>query len=278
MSKKAVHLDPKELERLYYKERLGIDAIATRLNTSHGSVWRAMEEYGIARRDLSQAEIKHHRTSFTGDLYQKAYLIGLRLGDLWVHMDKPGVGSKTIVVSCHSTSQDQLALVQSLFEPYGHVQTTTYADGSAQVLCYLDNTFEFLLPKEDNIPPWILESEDYFVAFLAGYVDAEGSFCVPRTGRAQFQLKSCDVNILFQIHTFLTRHLNVDCSPPRQVQERGAPTGKGYRLQQDVWLLSIGSKRALYRLSRLLEPYIKHAKRKHDLYAVLDNVMQRGID
>ncbi|MCX7841252.1 MAG: hypothetical protein N2559_17580, partial [Anaerolineae bacterium] len=204
MANKTVHLNREELEYLYLVERLGIDAIAARLKTSHGSVWRALDEYGITRRDLSDACTKHHRANFSGDLREKAYLIGLRLGDLWVSKNKPGIGSKTILVSCHSSSHEQIELVRSLFEIYGHVHITTYLDGSAQIVCYLNETFEFLLPKEDAIPDWILNSADYFVSFLAGYVDAEGSFCVPRNGCAQFQLKSCDVCIIHTIRNFLT--------------------------------------------------------------------------
>ncbi len=278
MAKKSVRLDPEELERLYFEEHLGIDAIAARLNTSHGSVWRAMDEYGIIRRGPSEATVRHHRTAFSGNLYEKAYLIGLRLGDLWVRRNKPGAGSKTIVVSCHSTSHEQITLVQSLFEPYGHTHITNYADGSTQILCFLDNTFEFLLYKEDKIPPWILERADYFIPFLAGYVDAEGSFCVPCNGYAQFQLKSSDVNIIHEIGVFLTQQLGVNCPPPRRAQKRGDPTGKGYRLQKDVWVLAIGSKRSLYQFCTLLEHHIKHPKRKRDLYTVLNNVVKRGID
>lgn len=278
MANKTVHLKREELEYLYLVEGLGIDAIAARLNTSHGSVWRAMDAYGIIRRDLSAAITKHHRADFSGSLYEKAYLIGLRLGDLWVSKNKPGIGSKTIVVSCHSSSHEQIELIRMLFETYGHVHTTIYSDGSVQILCYLNETFAFLLPKEDAVPDWILRSTDHFLPFLAGYIDAEGSFSVPRNGQAQFQLKSCDVRIIHTIREFLTQQLGMNVPPPRRVQKRGDMTGQGYRLKNDVWLLAIASKRPLYEFCQLLEPHIKHPKRKRDLCAVLKNVTERGIE
>jgi hypothetical protein len=40
----------------------------------------------------------------------------------------------------------------------------------------LNVTFDFLLPKQDAVPGWILESDEPFFAFLAGYIDAEGYF------------------------------------------------------------------------------------------------------
>src|SRR5205823_9762542 len=45
---------------------------------------------------------------------------------------------------------------------------------SIGMIARLNMTFEFLLPKQDAVPEWILESDEPFFAFLAGYVDAEG--------------------------------------------------------------------------------------------------------
>jgi hypothetical protein len=277
MPKKRVYLDPDELRRLYEEERIGIDAIAAKLHTSHGSVWRAMEAFCIPRRTLSEAITKHKRVDFSGDPAEQAYLIGFRSGDLWVRRVKPGPGSRTIMVSCHTTRSEQIALVQSLFSRYGHARITYDRSGSQQILCYLNESFGFLLAKQDRIASWILRKPALFLAFLAGYVDAEGSFCVDRHGHTQFQLKSYDLNILKQITSFLTRRLHVRCHPPRLAQARGSPTGKGYRLRQDAWMISIARKETLFAFCRLLEPHLRHAKRRNDLAKVLAELQAEPV-
>ena len=224
-----------------------------------------MQQFGIPRRELSEAITRHKRENFSGKPVERAYLIGLRLGDLWVRKNKPGPKSKTIVVSCHTTRLEQLDLIHSLFSAYGHVQITHPSDDSWQILCYLNSSFEFLLPKDDRVPAWVLVDSSQFLAFLAGYVDAEGSFCIDCNGRASFQLKSCDIGILNEISAFLNSRLGLSCHPPRLAQSRGSPTGRGYRLKKEAWVFSIGSKQTLNRFCVLIKPYLRHRKRKGDL-------------
>ena len=47
------------LERLYWDERLSIDAIARQLNVSVTPVWRSMERHNVRRR--SEAEVRQLR-------------------------------------------------------------------------------------------------------------------------------------------------------------------------------------------------------------------------
>jgi hypothetical protein len=266
-----IFLDAAQLRRLYNVKHLGIDDIAAKLGSSHGTVWRAMESFGIERRKLSEAVRKHQRKDFSENKSEKAYLIGLRLGDLWVKKNKPGLGSKTVVVSCHSSRQEQVELVKSLFSEYGHVRTTYSSKGTIRVMCYMNTSFDFLLPKKDQIPFWIMRQSGWFLSFLAGYVDAEGSFCVDRHERPSFQLKSYDINILKGISRFLPR-LGVECNGPRLAQSRGSPTGKGYALNKDAWVFSIAQKKMLRRFCRLIIPHLKHSKRKNDAAKVLGHL------
>jgi hypothetical protein len=269
MAYKRIFLDRYELERLYNNERLGIDAIAAKLGTSHGTVWRAFDRYGIPRRSLSEAHTRHPRQDFSGDKNEKAYLIGLRLGDLWVRKNKPGAGSKSIVVSCHTTIPEQVNLVESVFAPYGYVYVKRNPGGTLRVLGYLNLTFEFLLPKQDQIPAWIFGKSSWFLNFLGGYIDAEGSFCVPRNGSASFQLKTYDIHILEQIAHFLHAQLKIPCHPPRLAQKQGSPTGARYRLKKDAWTFSIARKDSLREFCILVAPYLKHKKRQDALRRVL---------
>src|SRR5207247_5680529 len=107
---------------------------------------------------------------------EMAYLVGFRHGDLHVELVV-----NTIVVKCTSTRAEQVELFRELFEPYGHVYTdeATLSRRKRQsigMIARLNRTFDFLLPKQDQLPEWVRESDATFFAFFAGYLDAEGYF------------------------------------------------------------------------------------------------------
>ena len=66
--------------------------------------------------------------------------------------------------------------------PYGHVNTRNGTIGETQVECHLDMSFDFLLPKEDQVPGWVASDDEYFWAFLAGYMDAESHIGLRKAG------------------------------------------------------------------------------------------------
>src|SRR4029078_8451083 len=116
------------------------------------------------------------RLDFSGDLTEKAYLVGFRQGDLHVALE-----GNTIVVKCTSTRSEQVELFRLLFETYGHVFTdeATLARRRRQsigMMARINRTFDFLLPKQDLLPEWVRDSEETLFAYFAGYVDAEGYF------------------------------------------------------------------------------------------------------
>ena len=276
MAHRKIFVSCDQLRELYHVRKMSMMSTAKELGVSRSTVRRRLIEYSIPLRGKAEAHVRHVRHDFSGDLVEKAYLIGFRTGDLFVAMNK-GAQSETIVASCHSSKQEQVDLVRSLFEPFGHVSVTKYASGTQQVVAYLNPTFDFLLPKHDVIPDWIASSAEFFAAFLAGYIDAEGSFCITRHGVALFQLKSSDIAVLKQIHRGLIDHFDLSLPQPRCVQRRGEKSNRNYRLSRDVWTLATGAKTSLYRLGKLLEPYLKHSKRRRNLGEVLDNVLSRGL-
>jgi hypothetical protein len=142
--------------------------------------------------------------------------------------------------------------------------------------CHLNRSFDFLLPKQDSIPGWIVEDRARFIEFLAGYTDAEGCFCMPADRMAIFRLQSYDVNILHQIHARLIQY-GVECPVPRLAIPKGYRNSEGYSLRQDCWGLTVKRKLALSRLCALLEPSLKHSTRRQGLSAVWRNVIERGI-
>lgn len=266
-----------ELERLYVLEGLDTSEIGRMFGVCGDTVRRHLKEYRIARRDKSAAAIDYPRNDFSGDPLEKAYLIGFRLGDLWVKPTNEGATASSITVTCTTTRVEQINLFQELFIPYGHVTLTPSRDGNYVVSCHLNRSFDFMLPKKDCIPDWITDSSDLFVAFLAGYTDAEGCFNVPADRQAIFRLQSYDVTILHQIYALLNNSFGIMCPPPRLAIPKGYRRSNGFSSNNDCWGLTVKRKQSLLRLCMLLEPHLRHSKRREDMEAVRRNVIERGV-
>ena len=229
-----------------------------------------MNKLEIPRRSKSEALTKTLRRDFSGDLAEKAYLIGIRLGDLHVYKIHPMSG-ETIRIVCASTKTAQIRLISSLFESYGHVKITTLSDGKTAISCYVNTSFNFLLPKQDAIDEWIMADKEYSLAFLAGYIDAEGSFRIDMNGSGNLKIESYDVTILHQLHEILTR-LDVLCPPSNLIKNKETASQK---LNHDLWRLGVYRKTSLDRLCFLLEPYLRHEQRRQDMAVVWQNVRER---
>jgi hypothetical protein len=279
---KYLPLDDEEIERLYTVERHSTLEIAQRFGVCDTTICNRLEARGVRRRDHSEAGIVYPRRDFSGDLLEKAYLQGFRLGDLTVKMNKNGAECATIFVSCGTTRIAQLNLYQELFSPYGHTTVSGVQDEDYAFCCMLNMSFDFLLDKPDHVPEWILHiaqngDEQPLLAFLAGYTDAEGWFTVRADGRAEFGLSSYDVAVLHQAHVAFNR-LDIICPPPRMVRPKGTPIkGTDYITKGELWCLMVYRKASLHQLCQLLEPYLKHAEKRRDMFAVWANVTARGI-
>jgi hypothetical protein len=102
----------------------------------------------------------------------------------------------------------------------------------------LNLSFEFLLPKQDNIPDWIVASDEPFFAFAAGYIDAERvhQTCVPAgysTPQGRLEIRSCDRHLLTQLgEGFNSR--GIPC-PPAALRVRAGYTNRyGVRSSGDL--------------------------------------------
>jgi hypothetical protein len=141
----------------------------------------------VQRRPFEEARLKaiyekrrkYERKPFDGTDEDKAYLLGLRHGDLSVSRPWHGV----VRVSTSTTHPAMAKLFRSLFEPYGHVhQDPRYKKdtGSYQWSLYaiLDDSFDFLLDDLSIIAQWVMSRHSLIRAYLAGLFDAEGSVSV----------------------------------------------------------------------------------------------------
>lgn len=273
-----------ELDSLYLDERLSTKAIGEKLGWSEGTIAEWLKAFGIPlrqRRNLSRygLECRPRRVAcpkydFDGGWADKAYLIGLRLGDL--HVYKPSSTSGIIVVRGHSTIPEQHELFKRLFERYGRVwQGKVDNRNAVNAYAYLNQSFDFLLPKEDRVEAWIQDDGESSAAFVAGYVDAEGTFGVYE-GRARFKLDSQDQNILTWVHRWLQSN-RISCPSLHRIACAGEwSNAQGYRLRRDVWRITINRADSLLKFIGLIQPFLKHAKRRRDMLKALENVSNRS--
>ena len=263
----TIPYDDAEVCRLYVVEGLSTKAIGVLLGHSESVVRRRLIAAGIERRPSGQARFA--RRDFGGDPLERAYLLGFRLGDLNVELRQTSV-----VVKCTSTRAEQVALFTRLFEPYGHVYTdeATIARRLRQSVgmqVFLNRTFEFLLPKEDRVPEWVLAEDEAFFAYVAGYLDAEGYV---KAGRAladgqpeiRVEVRSYDRQTLRQLGEGLNER-GIRCPPAAVCVLAGYTNRAGVRSNEDLWRLGIGRTEALHRLFGRIDPFIRHARRRRDM-------------
>jgi intein-encoded DNA endonuclease-like protein len=236
-------------------------------------MYRKLKEYGIETRDLATSHIIYPKKNFSGNLIEKAYLIGFRIGDLNVRLSR----SKNLIIArCTSTKMAQIQLFKNLFKKYGHIYVGKIReDRNREFLVRLNRTFNFLLPKKDNIPKWVRINNKYFLFFLAGYTDAEGCIGIGSKNVAFLALASYDKNILKQIHKQLIK-IGVECKPPRILVKKGHIKSDGLVYRNDYWRFTINRKSFLLPVLRLLKLRLKHRKKINDLLRAEQNIIKRN--
>lgn len=281
-----------KLEGLYWGEKLSAYKIAEIYNCSPSAVSHKLRKFGIPRRTdvegiiltndercrkIAKAVSRYPKKDFNASDAEKAYLIGFSVGDMNVR--KKQYGETVYVASC-TTKRAQVALMKRLFKQFGHIHVNTSKKrtkngsiDSYHFVAYLNSSFDFLLDKKDRVERWVLKNDECFLSFLAGYIDAEGSFGV-YNGFGEFSLGSYDKGILGQIHQRL-KVFGVYADSPRIMVKGGYIDKRGVRTFQDLWSVRIRRKDELHKFVNLIEPYMKHSKRKRDLRKVKKNVVLR---
>jgi len=182
MSRKKVNIPKEIFEHLYIDEYKSPATIAKLYKCTRMTVQAGMRELGIPFRSQSLAGMKYRKFDFSGNLIKKVYLIGFRLGDLNIYQTNSK--SDLIVARCNTTSLAQMKLIDKLFSKYG---TMTISEGnySSSINCYLSTSFSFLLTNKKKVPEWIERDIQTVIAFIAGYLDAGGTFQINQ-GRGRF--------------------------------------------------------------------------------------------
>jgi hypothetical protein len=268
-----INLLCEELYTLCFDQHLTFAEIARRFGCSPVTLHKRLKSCGFQARPVGGSVFEYPKKDFDGSLCDKAYLIGLRLGDL--HVEK---GNWAIRIRCTSTHPEQIELIHDLFCDYGGVWISEpRAKRGTAITVHLNRSFDFLLSHDNAIKEWILEDDSLFAAFWAGYVDAEGSFIVGR-GRACFKVDSGDKEILYQAWTRLCQ-MGIVFPEPRLVRPAGTWIEQ-FQLasHRDLWRLATERKETLIQLCNILSPYLRHRKRIRAMEAARANVAARISD
>jgi predicted DNA-binding protein YlxM (UPF0122 family) len=270
MLDRGLDISCEELRELYEEKLLTFAEIAEHFGCNPTTIHKKIKACGISSRPAGGNAEEYAKKDFNGDILLKAYLMGFRLGDL--HVEE---GNWAIRIRCTSTHQAQLALIHDLFIDYGGVWVGKSHDKrGAGITVHLNRSFDFLIPKEDAIPPWVLEDNESFLAFFAGYSDAEGSFILSNS-RAYFKIDSGDKNILNQARRKF-KDLGVEFPEPKLIRPSGTWIEQ-FQLSSklDLWRLASERKETLIKLCEMLSPYLRHQKRVQDMQAVHAYVLTR---
>lgn len=135
------------------------------------------------------------------------------------------------------------------------------------------------MPKQDQIEKWILDNNEYFFSFFAGYVDAEGHIYIrilkdEKVPFAGLEISTYDKGILHQVWEKLNG-LGIKCPKPLLNKPAGYKCKNGLINRGDCWRLSITRKESLALLFDKIYPLIKHEKRKRDLEVAWANILSR---
>ena len=259
-----------ELIQYYINNKLSTWAIEKKYGFCRGTIHRKLKEYGLLTRDRADSHILPGRKDFSGNLIEKAYIIGFRLGDLGVRKIWPN--SKTISVASGSTIKEQIDLIKQLFEPYCKIWIKEARNGKINIMAHLNESFDFLLSKD--FPEWVSVNKHHFFSFLAGFSDAEGSFSIHNHAGC-YQLGNYDYPLLLKIKKDLNK-FEIPCSKLYVAKMKGKRNNQGYVYNSDYYSIRISKKQDLLNFCNELKPFIKHKNKIEDLKKVEANIIERN--
>ena len=269
MGKRSVFIPAKELKNLYLKEGLTSLDLARKFNCSDVTVRNKLRQLKIKLYPGGRRKFKYEKSPFDGSNLIKAYMLGFRIGDLNVYQPSPK--SKILVVRCHTTIKEQIDVIRVLFEKFGAVKISESEKHSFHVNCYLDHSFDFLLDKK-SIPLWVKNNIQNSWAFIAGYVDAEGSFKLNQ-GRGRFKIDSYDYFVLEWMKKFLQDHkINAKF---RRISEKGKLSYCNGIWKNDLWRININEANSLEKFIYSIHNFLIHKIRIRDAKETLNNIKIR---
>ncbi len=255
------------LVTLYQRKKLSLKKIGLIYKMSPSGIFKRVKKYGIPLRNSWETNTGT-KLPFRGATVEKAYLIGFRIGDLGVRQSSER--TKMIIVGSNTTKSEQVFLIKNLFSKFSKVWVSSPNPiGVVGVSTILHPSFSFLLPKKDSIEEWIKLNNKYMRAFVAGYVDAEGSFGV-YNDRAKFRLGSYDKTILREIYEWFKKQKVKSLFELERKKKLGQ--------NKDFWRITINEAGSLLLFCKIIRRHIRHEKRRNDLKKVLKNINLRRLN
>lgn len=268
------------LNELYTVKKLSQAKMAKLFNVQNYTIGRWLRRVEIPIKNrvdvVSEAISKHKKLPFTDDSKEKAYLLGLRYGDISAQRH-----GRSIRVSVSSTHPAMLQLFKETFRIYSSVGIYPKYDKVRDTFTWgiyadLDKSFDFLLTKKETVPKWIKRDIKSFLAFLSGYFDAEGCISISYTSKSkgmQLVLKSCDREILLDILTKLNNigfhfrgpKLDKKANPKDSTREKKV----GFSYKRDYWCISSAIKPDAIKLLEYMQLRHKEKLSKKKLAKIL---------
>lgn len=266
---RAAPLDTGALVRLYVDEGWSLNRLAEKYGVAASTIRSALVRRGVPLRTRVASLQPRGRLPAPRSVVVRAYVLGFVWGDLAV--DEPIGAGWTVSVRGSTTHEAQRELVDGVFGSFGAVRWSE-SSGTWCVRVSLDSSFEFLRDKyADEVPGWV-RGREAEAAFVAGYVDAEGSFGVYE-GRARFKLDSYDAGVQAWISAWMDR--SGITHRHRLVSSRGDARSDGGTYNGDLWRINVNDAFGLLRFAATLDPFLRHRHRRATMEAAVANVHQR---
>ena len=257
------------LENFYLKEKLNTIQIAEKFNVSHSTVRNKLIKYSIPVRSKSERMTKYPKIRFSGDLKEKVYMLGLRAGDINAcrHFN-------LIRIQTCSTHPAQVQMVNDVFSKYSHIGLSVHTNEHSKewaIYSDLHDSFNFLIEKPNEIHEWIINDDELFYSFLAGYMDCEGNWEIAKSNendiRFMFRIRSYDEIILKQIKSKLENMgLKVNFFLDKK---EGSYTTFG-KLKKDFYGIRIYRKTDIIKLINILLPLSHHLEKVCKMKFILE--------
>lgn len=213
-----------------------------------------LRKRGVPLRNRVAAQIeavtKYERRPFSGDPLERAYLIGFRLGDLGVVRH-----GRAIRVRTGTTHPAMAVLFESLFSSYGHIarypRKSDLAEYEWSLECDLEDSFEFLLAKPTAETVKVL-SDSEFLAFLAGFFDAEGSIYLHRKSSG-YAAEVSITNKEYDMLELISERLAALGIVSKLYSSQQDPMRLGYYRPGEIWRLKVWRFDAVKSILKALE-------------------------
>jgi hypothetical protein len=238
------------IQHLHHEKGISLSDIAKLIGnkTSGYTSWLA-RQLGIQSRDFEEARLagihkkvrKYERRPFDGTDEDKAYLLGMRYGDLYV--SRPF--GDAIRVSTSTTIPAMAKLFTELFSPYGHVykdprHKTDIPIYEWNIYAILDNSFEFLLTDTRTCWDWVVTKESTTLSYLAGIWDSEGSVGVHPNARVTAvvaKVYNTDTRLLDFVAVNLRR---LGYNPHRYLDKQKGEVSPTYKIEMKKDYFKVG--------------------------------------